>query len=367
MMVKIMSDFSYRLSSILNKQNSSTLISNLNAHIESYTLDDELIPTSVVDTIVPNCYIASPYAMMITYAKDELIKVDSSLYRGIASLLIRSFASILRLAHIDRVQTLNNYLLSTNFFSQYWEKTNNFSTLKEMAIERHPEHAILIRSINRIQNPYLFNTLKNEGWTPLVSRQVYLFSDWNRIQKKDNFRFDQKLLFCDRFVFVKPELDDYDAFLEAQRLYNCLYLDKYSIHNVQFTSLYLKKLVEQRLLHLRLLKDTLHQRYVGVVGMIGENGVITAPIVGYDTTYPQSDALYRRIIAYSLSYAHQYSYLLNLSSGAPQFKTLRGAESHLEYMFVYTHHLSFRQRAVWRILSLISNYFYAPLLQRFKL
>lgn len=366
-MVKKMSDFSHRLSSILKEYASSHLIANLNSHIESYLIDDELIPVSVVDTIVPNCYIASPYAMMITYAQDELIKVDSWLYRGIASLLIRSFASILRFAHIDRVQTLNNYLLSTNFFSQYWEKTNNFSTLKEMAIKRHPKHAILIRSINRIQNPHLFNTLKNEGWTPLVSRQVYLFSNWNRIQKKDNFRIDQKLLSCNRFVFVKPELDDDDAFSEAQRLYNCLYLDKYSINNVQFTSLYLKRLVEQRLLHLQLLKDTLNQRYVGVVGMIGENGVITAPIVGYDTTYPQSDALYRRIIAYALLYAHQHAYILNLSSGAPLFKTLRGADSHLEYMFMYTRHLPLRQRLIWKILSFIANHFYAPLLQRFKL
>jgi len=360
-----MSDFSKRLYAIVKQHPSSTFIANLNTRIESYTLDDEPILTSVVDAIEANCYVASPYAMMITYAQEELTKIPSWIYRNSGWLLIQTFAFILRLARIDHIQILNNYLLSTNFFSPCWETKVNLSRLTHQALTRHPHHALLLRSLNKVQNPHLLKRLKRMGWIPLVSRQVYLFSKWHNIQRKHNVQMDQKLLASKRFVFVNAENEE--AFNAACALYNCLYLDKYSIHNVQFTPLYLKQLVEQRLVHLRLLKDTLHERYVGVIGMMGEGGVMTAPIVGYETHYPQKNALYRRIIAYALWYAYEHAYLLNLSSGAAQFKTLRGGEPHLEYMMVYTHHLSLFRRVVWKALSLLSRYFYAPLLQRFHL
>jgi hypothetical protein len=362
-----MSDFSKRLYAILKNHPSSTLIANLNTRTESYTLGNELILTSVVDTIEPNCYIASPYAMIIIYAQEELTKIPSWLYRNSGWLLIQTFAFILRLARIDHVQTLNNYLLSTNFFSPYWEIRDDLSAITYQARTRHPHHALLLRSLNGVQNPHLIKQLQRIGWTPLVSRQIYLFSQWQTIYHKHNVQMDQKLLSSERFIFVKPPLEDDSAFNAAYSLYNSLYLDKYSIHNVQFTPLYLKQLVEQRLLHLRLLKDTLHDRYVGVIGMMGDGGVITAPIVGYETHSPKKDALYRRIIAYALSYAHQHDYLLNLSSGAAEFKTLRGGEPHLEYMMVYTHHLPLFRKIVWKALSLLSRYFYAPLLQKFHL
>jgi hypothetical protein len=348
-------------------QKSAHLIGNLHARIECYTLGDESILSCVVDEITPNCYVASPYSMIVSYAKDEIPKVDSKAQRIFSRTLIALLSALLKCAKIDTIQSLNNYLLSTNFFNHAWEKEVDLETLRLQAIQRHPRHALLLRSINEAQNPLLIQRLQKENWLPLVSRQVYIFSNWRRCQQTHNFQIDAKLANSERFVFIKPNLDDMNAFEEAERLYTKLYLEKYSIHNVHFKAVYLRALVVEKLLHLRLLKDAHNNAYVGVVGLMGESGVITVPIVGYDTAYPQENALYRRLIAYGLSYAMRHDYLLNLSSGAPSFKTLRGAEPTLEYMYVYVCHLSWHRRAIWKMLSLISIHFYGPLLKRFKL
>lgn len=364
-----MTNFSKRLLGIWEpySQKSSHLIGNLHARIESYVIDDEPILSSVVDDITPNCYVASPYSMIVSYAKDEIPKVTSKAQRVFSRMLIALLSALLKRGKIDTIQSLNNYMLSTNFFNDAWEEKVDLKALRQQAIQRYPQHALLIRSLNETQNPLLMQTLHNEHWLALVSRHVYIFNDWQKCRQTSNFQIDQKLLTSSRFVFVAPSLDDSHAFDEAKRLYNTLYLEKYSIHNVHFTADYLHALVKENLLHLRLLRDNENDAYVGVVGLIGESGVITVPIVGYDRMYPQTDALYRRLIVYALCYAMRHDYLLNLSSGAPSFKTLRGAKPTLEYMYVYVSHLPWHQRAVWKILSLISIYFYGPLLKRFKL
>jgi hypothetical protein len=103
------------------------------------------------------------------------------------------------------------------------------------------------------------------------------------------------------------------------------------------------------------------------VGIVGDGETLTAPIVGYDLECPSSDALYRRCIIYILQYADSRQTLLNLSSGAPDFKRNRGAVPEIEYMFVYVQHLSFFRRAVWYGLSKISLWVYPPVLQKYKL
>lgn len=364
-----MSSFSKRLISVWEPfaQKSAHLIGNLHARIECYTLGDESILSCVVDEITPNCYIASPYSMIVSYAKDEIPKVDSKAQRIFSRTLIALLSALLKYAKIDTIQSLNNYLLSTNFFNRLWEEKIDLKELRQQSVERHPHHALLLRSLNQTQNPLLMQKLHNEHWLPLVSRHVYIFNDWQKCRQTRNFQIDKKLLESLRFVFVEPHLEDTFAFEEAERLYNKLYLEKYSVHNVHFKARYLQALVANNLLHIRLIKDTQNGIYVGVVGLIGESGVITVPIVGYDTAYPQTDALYRRLIVYALSYAMHHEYLLNLSSGAPSFKTLRGAEPTIEYMYVYVKHLSWQRRAIWKVLSLISVHFYGPLLKRFKL
>ena len=358
--------YSKAIYEIFTKSQPSRLIKKLNTKFDFYKIENEFIITTITDGVKPNSYVASPYALLIDYSEDELVKIESKLQRGFSHLLIKTFASFLRYTQIDKAQTLNNYLLSTNFFSKKWESLD-VQALEEKAIERYPEHALIIRSVNTTQNPKLFKRLSQNAWMPIVSRQVYLFDDKEKWRKHRNTINDRKLLTDKRFAFCKVVADDVKAFERAEELYGFLYLEKYSEHNIRFTAKYLQLLVEEKLLVLYLLRDNENRNYVGVVGITEEAGVMTVPIVGYDMRYGQEEALYRRLMIFATSYAMERDCLLNLSSGAPQFKTLRGARAELEYMFVKVKHLSFRRRMGWQLIAFLSKYFYAPLLKRLKL
>ncbi|MCW8895466.1 hypothetical protein [Sulfurimonas sp.] len=361
-----MNDFSHKLYDILKKYPSFKLMGNVDAKVVKYELKNKSILVSIVDDIKPNCYTVSPYNMMISYSKDELVKVDSKIQKYFASALIYGFEFILKILKIDTVQTLNNYMFSTNFFDKGF-KDIDIIELEKLAHENYPKHTMLVRSVNKVQNPKLYEKLQNSGWIALTSRQVYIFKDINICKKRQNYLRDKNLLNSDRYIFIELDINDFKLFEKAEELYNQLYLKKYSQHNIHFKALYLKELQQQKLIHLRLLYDCMEDKYVGVVGLVGEDGVITAPIIGYDNSYDIKEALYRRLIAYAMEYAMQRKYLLNLSSGASNFKVMRGAEACLEYMFVNVKHLSSFKKIIWKILSLIANYFYAPLLKRLKL
>lgn len=58
---------------------------------------------------------------------------------------------------------------------------------------------------------------------------------------------------------------------------------------------------------------------------------------------------------------------LNLSSGAPIFKTNRKLSPCIEYSFLYIKHLPFLKRFIVLILSKISTKFYAKILKKYKL
>lgn len=349
-----------------NVDSSKKLIANVDTKVIKYCVDNQEVISTIVDEIKPNCYVVSANSMLIEYSKDELTKLDSKILRTFSYILIKLFENILKIAKIDRLQTLNNYMLSTNFFSNNFENID-LKKLRDIALKNYSNHTLVIRSINKTQNPKLFQELKKDGWIALVSRQVYIFDDFKRCEKHQNYRWDKKLLNDKRYIFKELDLDDFSLFEKAENLYNQLYLEKYSIHNVQFKAIYLQELVKKELLHLRLLYDNQKNKYVAVVGLIGEDEVITAPIVGYDLSYDVKEALYRRVIAYILEYAKTNNYVLNLSSGASSFKLNRGAKANLEYMFVYNKHLPLFRRFIWKILSFISNNFYAVLLQRLKL
>ncbi|MFW3342896.1 hypothetical protein [Aliarcobacter butzleri] len=361
-----MQNVSSKLFEILEKYPSKELMANVDTKVVKYCVDNQEVISTIVDEIKPNCYVVSANSMLIEYSKDELTKLDSKILRTFSYILIKLFENILKIAKIDKLQTLNNYMLSTNFFSNIFENID-LKKLRDIALKNYSNHTLVLRSINKTQNQKLFQELKKDGWIALVSRQVYIFDDFKRCQKHQNYRWDKKLLNDKRYIFKELDLDDFSLFEKAEKLYNQLYLEKYSIHNVQFKAIYLQELVKKELLHLRLLYDNQKNKYVAVVGLIGEDEVITAPIVGYDLSYDVKEALYRRVIAYILEYAKTNKYVLNLSSGASSFKLNRGAKANLEYMFVYTKHLPLFRRFIWKILSFISNNFYAVLLQRLKL
>lgn len=342
------------------------LLCNADARIETLVAGSLTLPCTVVDRIMPNCYTVSPYAALIGYARDELVKLPFW-QRMLAGGLLRLLGGILHLTQTDRAATLNNYTLSTNTLPQALLQCAP-GLLTRAASSRFPDHCLLIRSLNRRQHGAFIDGLQQQGWLPVVSRQVYLFEDLSSAMDKANAKRDQKLLFDGKFIFRQLHRDSPAAdFKAAEHWYNMLYLEKYSRQNVQFSAFCLHEMVKLGILDLWLLEDAADGTSVGTAGLIGEDGILTAPIVGYDTGRPASDGLYRRIIAHVMHIVRRRGQRLNLSSGAPGFKLMRGAQAELEYTLVYCSHLPFRRRSIWRLLSLLSLKYYAHLLQKYRL
>lgn len=326
-----------------------------------------IITTRVDDRVENNCYVVSPSSLMIDFAFEERVKLKSKGLRLFTALLITSLSRLLTLAKVDQIQTLNNYMLSTNFFPEEFSELTFLQELTDKALQTLPQHAVAVRCINARLHQELLQQLQELGYDALVTRQVYIYDDFERVQHHKNYRRDRELLNSDRYIFEKPDLTDLARFERAENLYNQLYLDKYSQLNVQFKALYLRDLMASGLLHLRLLRDREQNQDVAVVGLMGEGGVITAPVVGYDFSYSRRQALYRRVIAYAIEYAHKEGYSLNLSSGASDFKRNRGAIADLEYMLVYTQHLVWHRRVIWSGLAWLSSVFYGRLLKKYLL
>ncbi len=364
-MAKIEKDFSYKLYSILSSNKIEYLFNNIKTKIEKYELNNKIILSTVTDEVFENnCYVVSPNGMIINYSKVELHKINNSVLIFIMRMVINLFSSFLSFFKIDKIQTLNNYMLSTNFFSDSW-KDIDVRVLAKMAVKRHPDHTLAIRSINKTQNNEILTNLLKNGWIRIVTRQVYIFPSFN-LKKRDSVR-DLELLKSEKYIFTAPDINNIKHFKIAESLYNELYLQKYTQENIQYTSLYMQKLCKENLLHLRLLLDTEQNKFVAVVGLIGDNITVTAPIVGYEIERPSEDALYRRCLIYIIKYAHDNNLFLNISSGAPSFKLNRGAVPEIEYMLINTQHLSLGRRILWSVLSLISLYIYKPILQKYKL
>jgi hypothetical protein len=106
---------------------------------------------------------------------------------------------------------------------------------------------------------------------------------------------------------------------------------------------------------------------VAVGGRFQYGHTLTQPVLGYDTTRPQSEGLYRLITAMAQRDAAARRLLFNMSAGAAGFKRNRCAVPAIEYSAVYTDHLPWRRRwATYLVAKLLSG-IGVPVLKRFEL
>ncbi|MFB2537752.1 MULTISPECIES: hypothetical protein [unclassified Acinetobacter] len=344
----------------------SQLFANMQAKAEYLHIAQQNISCTVIDDVTANCFTASPYAMMIDYGKDELDKLPT-LQQYSAKILIAFCSHLLKLGKIDRVVSINNYCLSTNTLDQYFLQLDMIH-LTEQATQQWTTHALMIRSINDNHYPNLRQRLKQAGWCFVVSRQVYLINNWQYAMQKINSKRDQKLLQDGKYYFQQLHADSpNEDFVQARHWYNLLYLQKYSTQNVQFSQLFLQQAVQAQLLDLYLLRDSSTHNSVAVVGIVIDGDLATVPIIGYDQTLPKSAGLYRRCMIHAMSICQQQKVRLNFSSGASDFKKVRGANAEIEYIAVYVNHLPWYRQVLWRVLSMLSIKYYAKLLQKYQL
>jgi hypothetical protein len=344
---------------------SQSLIHNVRTGCELVRVGSEILPVTVNETDYENSWVCSPFNAAITYPLDELREIQSQSLRWLLAGLIRSMSPLLKAASINRVVTVNNWLLSTNLYPN-WDGSD-VETLTKALTTRWPQHAILFRSLNAVSNGGLMQRLLAAGYLMAPSRQIYLCHDLANAAKKQNSEIDHHLL----TRRTKYRIVRHAEFTEAdvpriRDLYNQLYLDKYSVHNPQFSNELIHLWRRTGLLSLIGLRSPAGS-LDGVVGCFALNGVVTTPLIGYDLSLPQSLGLYRMLTSLVFQEARETGSLLNLSAGAAKFKRHRGGEPVLEYSAIYIRHLPMFRRAVWRSLASLLRSVGARVLQHYEL
>ncbi|KRG16716.1 hypothetical protein ACA29_04310 [Lederbergia galactosidilytica] len=338
-----------------------------NVDVEFYLLavDDLLLPLTKTNGNPFNSYVVSPFSHYVSYAIEELRELQQPLLEHCLKSVLQCLGLFLKWGKIDKVVMVNNWLLSTNLYEMITEQQ-----VKEMTLflqKRFPQETIMFRSLASSLHPRLISSLHEQQAIFVPSRSIYLFypEKFSQISKKKRktIRRDQRFLQKSGYW-----VDDKVSPIEMERvleLYNQLYLKKYSYFNPQFTLKYLQNAYERHLLGFRTLKKG--NRIDGVVGFITCNGVMTTPLLGYDTTMSRKVGLYRLCSMIQTEQSLQTGLLLHRSAGAGNFKRNRGAVNEVEYSSIIVSHLPIGRRIAWKTLAFLLNRIGVPLLKKFEL
>jgi hypothetical protein len=345
---------------------SNKYISNIDTRMKVVQVSNDLqFNLTINDTITTNSYVCSPFHMYVTYAEEELKKkVQNKWLQQAIKVIIKLLSLILRTGKIDRNIQVNNFLLSTNPYPK-WDG-NGLAELTKEILAQYPTHAILFKSLNEYQHKNLLHVFSENHYLKICSRQVYIYnSEYAEWINHKSVKRDLQLIKKQKLNYIPHE--EMGNYLEdAFKLYNLLYIKKYSQHNPQFTLAYIKKCYTENAMHFQGYKNE-QGELKAFAGSFIVNDTITTPLLGYDTTAPQKDGLYIHANNLTLQYKFKHNLIANLSSGASQFKLWRGGEASLEFTVIYIRHLPFTRKMAWYILQFISNHIGMPILKKYKL
>ncbi|MCE2991838.1 MAG: hypothetical protein LW825_02795 [Candidatus Jidaibacter sp.] len=347
------------------KEGAQKFIANVETETALLEVDGYIFPVTINNKEYESSYVCSPYNACISYSKEEMSKLGNKPLEFALQTLANISGLLLKSAKINKVVSINNWLLSTNLY-QAWDG-EGIKTMTDFLVQTFPDHVLMSRSLNEHTNPTLLKQYAQNGYDFVPSRQVYLFDKANGdYLKKNNVKWDFALLEDTGYCIVTHDEITPGDYSRITDLYNKLYLDKYSYHNPQFTIECIALWHKHKLVVMQGLRN---QSGIldGIAGCFERDGITTAPLVGYDTALPQSIGLYRMLIALVIKRAHIHNMVLNCSSGASEFKRLRGAVPEIEYSVIYTKHLSLYRRVIWRILIWILSYIGVPLMRKYKL
>lgn len=320
------------------------------------------LPVTIDDGGYGRSYVASPHSAYVLYAREEMDLVGMRRGRIAASVALFLLDVILRAARINQVVHLDNWLLSTNLHGAW--QGDGLPSIRRLLMEALPDHYIILRTLDEWSSPKLLEAAKSDGWSLIPARQIWVVDDLKRDWRPRHDYLNDRRALAKSGLTVEDsgELNKNDCDRIAE-LYAMLYVGRYSALNPIFTGAFIALTQVTGLIQYRVARDA-GGTIMSVAGMLARNGVMTPPIVGYDTTQPKSSALYRIACFMFSDWAMERGLALHGSAGAAHFKRQRGAHGVIEYLAVYADHLSVYKRNTVRGLSAVLQRYAVPMMQR---
>ena len=335
------------------------LIPNLPRNTSLYALqvDDQLTLLAQIDGETGCTYTAS----FITHYFDYLMAEIRMMMPGFSGRCMLPLLSGIKRFFIrqklDNILYIGNFFLSTNIHLSW--RDDQLTRLHQFIITRFTAHRLVFRSLTAPLDQSLISKLAQLGYQPIISRQVFLTrSRFVSLKKNRSVMRDLALLRKTSFTVrdITSEIEQWAD--DIARLYQSLYLKKYSDFNPQFTAEFFQQMVLHGGWQATGVFDG--EKLVAFSTLMTIGNVTTAAGIGYDESYPQSDGLYRLSGLSSYLRADEHHWV-NLSSGVGKFKMGRGAQCYPEYSYYYSHkapELSRTGFALWRkLLNMIAERF----------
>ncbi|NYE94529.1 hypothetical protein FHU41_000750 [Psychromicrobium silvestre] len=338
-------------------------IANIDVEMRGLRSAGRLLPLSLPSVAQAQAYVVSPYAHYISFSKVELDELHSPLLEAALRPAIDLLGTLLRWGRVDQAALVNNALISTNLHPQF--SCGELAELTGVVRQAHPSLAVAWRSVHGRDSAFP-EQLRSLGYRLIPARSVLFIPTENRtFEKRRDYRRDQALFAASGYHVRELTEPDPAQCQRLAELYRMLYIDKYSEHNPQYEPAFIAASAANGML--RFLALERDGQLDAVIGYYLAEGYLTAPFVGYDLGKEQHLGLYRMLNLLIIETAWEHGVTVHASSGVPDFKKSRGAESELEYTAVYTRHLPFRQRLAWAALDVIINSIAQPLIKRFGL
>lgn len=335
----------------------SKYIKNIDVEIKILEVWETLIPISFWNNKRNNCYVWSILGS-IDYALYEYKKSTNFFFYVCIFFFIFPITFLLRKFNIEDTVYVSNLLLSTNLLPDLKEK--ELEEIHTYLILRYPWKCIIYRSINTVNHSIYEWFFKQNWYRSICFRQVFMFFKdrtdiyfWNKSVKEDKRLLERKAF--SQIKLSNPSKKELESIKEC---YDELYLKKYTYYNPQFSLKFFEWVIQNNLFQVNILshKDSI----LAVYGYYTLEKQSTTPIFGFLPDKNIELWLYRQISYLTLKDTLVNSEYLNHSSWAWYFKTHRWAEKVLEYSYVYSEHLVFSKRAMWKFLSFISRIFIEP-------
>ncbi len=345
----ITGDITYDYVAGLANADAGSMIENVSTQMLLLQSNEHLLPITIDNGAIGGSYVCRPHSAYALYAREELDLVDLGIARLPAIAVTRVFDGILRAANINRVVHLDNWMLSTNLHGDWHGE--ELASIRRLLLDRNPHHMLAIRSLDDWSSPRLLQATRDDGWTLIPSRQVWVVDDLKRDWHPRNAYGNDKRALRRSGLSVEDVGDL--SMSDAQRiadLYRQLYVGRYSALNPIFTPAYIQHTHRIGMIQYRIARDA-EGTILAVAGMLERAGVMTPPVVGYDLTRPRSEALYRIACYLFMERACERGLRLHGSAGAAGFKRLRGAHGVIEYSAFYLNHLSTARRLVMKTLA----------------
>jgi hypothetical protein len=338
------------------------MISNVATKLDRIKLGDLVVPVTRDEGAIGGSYVCSPHSAYVLYAREELDMVDSGRFAPPARAALRGLDLMLRQARINRIVHLGNWMLSTNLHDGW--RGEGVARAREALADAHPDHLLGIRSVDDWSSPGLRDALIADGWVLVPSRQIWVVDDLRHDwRKRSDYGNDRRL------VARSPlEISDIDVIGEADaqriaELYAMLYVGRYSPLNPILTPAFIQASARTGMIAYRVARDPAGL-IMAVAGMWTRGGVMTPPVVGYDTARPQREGLYRIASWMFMERAMDAGWRLHASAGAAHFKRLRGARGIIEWNAYHAGHVSLARRLAVKCLAALISRLVVPVMVR---